>query len=178
MHITYVCMYVQLQVAWGVLYYGTLSFFKHKLGRKTVTRDHKKDVNAILDFLETVVKGHWLACACNILCVESLDGYLKIPVLKSKAEKKAFIESIAKDVVDRMTVVDSAFLDCGTPNTNDPVYNYARVLCHFGSLALLFQDSWREGDGDRQKTCWKLFLPHYQAAKWTKYSLASGCNFK
>lgn len=148
-----------------------MSFFKHKLGRKTVTQNHKKDVNAILDFFETVVKGHWLACASDILGVESLNGNLKIPILKSKEEKKAFIESIAKEIVDRMTVVDSAFMDCGTENTNDPVYNYARVLCHFGSLSMLFQDSWREGDGDRVERCWKLFLPHYQSARRTKYSL-------
>lgn len=71
--------------------------------RTTVIKDHKKDVNATLDFLDTVIKGHWLACACDILGVKSLDNHLKIPYLK----KKGFVESIAQKVVHRMSVVDS-----------------------------------------------------------------------
>lgn len=68
-------------------------------------------------------------------------------------------------------MVDSAFYGCGTLDTDDNVYNYARVLCHYGSLCLEFRDAWAEGDGERVIRCWKLFLPHFKATGRTKYSL-------
>ena len=43
----------------------------------------------------------------------------------------------------------------------DHVYNYARVLCHFGTLVLQFTDAWSKGDGECIYRCWWLFLPHF-----------------
>ena len=71
-HITHVhththdtCTHITQQVIWKQLYkqssasdHGTLGFFRCKLNRTTVSTDVKKDVNAALDFLLTVVKGH------------------------------------------------------------------------------------------------------------------------
>lgn len=154
--------------------YGTLGFFRNRLNRIAVTKDPKKDVNATLDFLETVIKGHWLASACDILGVSSLDGAISIPVGLYKAapsERRASVEKIARKVVDRMGLVDSAFEDCGTPDTADGIYNYARVLCHFGSLCMEFRDAWAERDGERVIHCWKLFLPHFKFAGRHKYAL-------
>ena len=48
------------------------------------------------------------------------------------------------------------------------MYNYARVLCHFGALVI---DAWAEGDGERIVRCWRIFLPHFKAANHTKFSL-------
>ena len=45
--------------------------------------------------------------------------------------------------------------------------------CHFGSLVMEFRDAWAEGDGERVICCWRLFLPHFQVAGHTKYSLAA-----
>ncbi len=86
---------------------SALSLFRDRLGRKAVKQDPKKDVNACVDLFETVVKGHWLACACNVLGVHSVDYHLSIPQLKCAAEKRAFVESIAQKVVYRLSVVDS-----------------------------------------------------------------------
>ena len=51
------------------------------------------------------------------------------------------------------------------------MYNYARQLCHFSSLAMEFTDAWSEGDGERVIRCWKFFLPHFFANGRTKYAL-------
>ena len=40
----------------------------------------------------------------------------------------------------------------------DAVCNYARVFCHFASLALEFKDGRGHGDGDRMECCWKFFF--------------------
>ena len=125
------------------------------------------------------MKGHWLACACDVLQISSLDGNIKVPPdLKkaSTAEQLLFVEGIAKKVVERMTLVDSAFLSGEDGNeeemgTDDTAYNYARVLCHYGSLVMEFRDAWAEGDGDRVLSCWKLFMPHFRTSGSNKYAL-------
>ena len=64
-------------------------------------------------------------------------------------------------VVDRVTLVDSAFLT-GDTDTDDKVYNYARVLCHYGALMTEFHDGWAEDDGERVVRCWHLFMPTFE----------------
>jgi hypothetical protein len=144
--------------------YGTLSFFRNRLSRLAVSKDPKKNVNASLDFLDTVVTGHWLACACDVLGVSGLDDSLSLSPKLTAKEKQAFLESVARQIVDRLSVVESSFLACGTDDTSDQVYNYARVLCHYGSLAMEFRDAWAEGDGERIVRCWKLIMPHFRAS--------------
>ena len=54
-------------------------------------------------------------------------------------------------------------------NINDGIYNYARILCHYGSLVLEFiDDAWAEGNGDRICTCWKLLLVHFHEGQRAK----------
>ena len=131
-------------------------------------------MNAIVDFLETVIKGHWLASACDILGLSKLDASITLPDNIKKAspeEQLQFVHQIASKVVERLSLVDSAFFEVETENTDDKVYHYTRVLCHYGALFMEFRDAWAEGDGDRVVRCWKLFLPHFRAAGCTKYAL-------
>ena len=54
--------------------HGTLGYFQGLLHRHTVKVDVKKSVDANLEFLLTVFRGHVLACACKILEIHTLDG--------------------------------------------------------------------------------------------------------
>lgn len=88
--------------------HGTLRFFRNKLNCTTLTNDPKKQVDATIDFLYTVVKGHWIACACDVLGISDVDGPIRFPAGLFKADldtKWKFIESIAKKVVDRSAFV-------------------------------------------------------------------------
>lgn len=178
------CLVRLLQVAWKSLYnkssadHGTLAFFRTRLNRIAVSKDPKKDVNATIDFLEAVVHGHWLACACEILETPTLDSPVTLPAELKKAkpsEQLKFVEGIAEKVVKRLTLVDSAFHADNQSQTldtsSDMVYNYTRTLCHYGSLMIEFRDAWAEGDGERILRCWRLFLPHFRASGRTKYCL-------
>ena len=139
-----------------------------------MTKDVKKDVNATLDFLLTVVKGHLLAAACEILGITKLDSHVPLPpnVKHGQASDKfAYVRSIASQVVERCTLIEEAFTDERLANTKDAKYNYARVLCHYGALVMEFLDSGDEGDGERGFHCWRLFLLHFRASGRTKYSL-------
>ena len=91
-----------------------------------MSSDPQKDVNASLNLLDTVVKGHWLACACDVLGVNGLDDGIAMPnglLQASTAQQQGFVEDIAKKVVDRLSIVDSSFFGCGTPDVPDKAYN-------------------------------------------------------
>ena len=78
------------------------------------------------------------------------------------------MRDLAAQVVEECTLIDI----CGdVTETDDHVYNYARVLCHYGALMLEFRDACAEGDGERVYRCWRLFLPHFKASGRSKYSL-------
>ena len=59
--------------------HGTLCYFKSLLRRTTVTSDVKKAVDANVEFLLTIFKGHVLAKACKILEISTLDGVIHLP---------------------------------------------------------------------------------------------------
>lgn len=169
-----------MQVIWKTLYgqtsqdHGTLGYFKSLLNRTTVKNEPKQSVNACLDFFTTVVKGHILAVACEVLEVRNLDSPLQLPpgLQESSPERQiSFIKSIAVQVVDKCGLVGAALTRRNVDETKDGVYNYARVLCHFGSLVMEFVDAWAEGDGERIYRCWRLFLPHFIVANCRKYAL-------
>lgn len=92
--------------------HGTLAFFRSRLNRIAVSKDPKKDVNACIDFIYTVTKGHFLACACELFGVDRVDEPLVLPPgieKKSNAEKEAFINKMAWKVVERCSIIESAF---------------------------------------------------------------------
>ncbi len=53
----------------------------------------------------------------------------------------------------------------------DLVAAYSRNLFSLGMLLMEFNDSIREGDGERVIRCWRYFLPLFKLDKRTNYSL-------
>ena len=154
--------------------HGTLGFFRSLLNRITVKDDPKKAVDATLEFVRTVVVGHLLSCACEILGITKLDSEIQLPpgVKKGSPEQqRQHITTIATQVVENCTLIEQAYTGDDIEDLGDHMYNYARVLCHFGALVLEFTDAWAEGDGERIYRCWRLFLPHFKTTNHTKYSL-------
>ena len=123
-----------------------------------------------------MVKGHYIAVACSEIGIEKADGIpLNLDVLaqmqqQSAAEQRKFIYSIAEAVVAKCSIIGESFLFQPIPETGDGVHNYARFLCHYGSLAMEFVDAWEEGDGERICRCWKLFLLHFYENGRKKYA--------
>ena len=146
--------------------HGTLGYFCSMLGRMPNANDPKKDMNACTDALFTVLKGHYVACACKILQLQ--DPTAKCPSVdalegKSKTAKLAFLAKLSLDVVNKFSIIEDAILGCKIYGTKDDAYDYASVFCHFASLALEFKNAWEEGDGDRVVRCWKFFMLHFRA---------------
>ena len=154
--------------------HGTLRYFKSLLNWTEVSKDPKKAVDPAVEFLLTVVTGHIIAVAFEILGVTKLDSHIPLPpglCSSSPQQQYAFVKSISLQVVERCTLVDGAFTRETVRNINDGVYNYARVLCHYGTLIMEFRDAWAEGDGGRVVNCWRLFLPHFLTSNCRKYAL-------
>ena len=112
--------------------------------------------------------------ACEILGITKLDSKVSLPPNVKHGEakdKNLYIRSLASQVVERCTLIDNAVTGEVVTTTDDHKYNYARILCHYGSLIMEFLDGWEHGDGKRMFRCWQLFLPHFHASGHTKYSL-------
>ena len=153
--------------------HGTLGHFFSVLGRLPRAKDPKKDFNACLDALFTVLKGHFVAAACSEMGISSpKETPQSLAAVKqgSPAQQQQYIYNISKAVVTKWSLVGEAILLQTVPKIGDSIHNYARVLCHLRSLALEFHDVWEEGDGERICRCWKVFLLHFRKKGRTKYA--------
>ena len=89
----------------------------------------------------------------------------------SSATGQVCLADLSQKVVTRCTVIPEAILRQPVKDSEDGVYNYARVLCHLAALVSEFTDTWSEGDGERILRCWKIFMLHFHAERRTKYAL-------
>ena len=145
----------------------TLNHFGSLLGHYPATKDPKKDMTACAELLVTVVKGHYLSVACNILGISTFED---IPAGLPDAKSVTPQAYTFGKVVEQCSVIENALLLGPVESTTDGVYNYVRVLCHYGSIALEFMDAWGEGDGERICRCWKALLVHFREGGHTKYA--------
>ena len=164
-----------MQVIWKLLYkesvgdHGTLRYFCSLLNRSTVTSDLKKAVDANFEFVAVVVQGHLLASTCKAIGIGKLSGKISnLPRKVSATRQSAYIHQIAGKVVNECTLID---ISGKVTETEDCVHNYARVLCHYGAILMVFKDACSEGDGERVFQCWRLLLPHFKATGRHKYAL-------
>ena len=111
-------------------------------------------MNACSDAPYTVFKGHILAFVCQELGIETIDSDLDYPNLGylSDTEKRKFIVGLSMRVVEKWTIIGDAIMGKKVEESGDQKY---------ASLALKFNNAWREGDGIRIIRCWRLFLPHF-----------------
>ena len=124
--------YLPTQVIWKSLYgqtsrdHGTLGYFKSLLNRSQVNKDPKRAVDPAIDFLLTVVTGHIIAVAYEILGVTKMDSHIPLSpdLCRSTAQQQyAFVRSIALQLVEKCTLVDGALTRETVSNINDGVYN-------------------------------------------------------
>ncbi len=142
------------------------------LGRLPKAKSPKKDLNACLDALITVYRGHIIAAACEELGIanpQSPGDHLSIP--GPRKDKHVYVNNLARRIVERCTFIAEPFLEKELESSTDHVFNYARQVCHFCSLVTEFIDAWGEGDGERVIRCWKFFLIHFHTMGRTKYAL-------
>ena len=92
--------------------------------------DVQKSVDANLEFLVTVFKGNFHACACKILEISKLDDPVHLPPsLTHKSTPTQlqfqFIQQIASQI-EECTLTDTRK---EVQETDNKLYNYTQVLC-------------------------------------------------
>lgn len=162
---------------WKTLYlnksrdHGTLGHLLSVMGRLPKAKKPKEDLNACFDALMTILNGYIVAAACKELGIDHPESELSGLNAMTASEKLTFIVALSNKVVEDCTVMTDALLNKTVVETNDGVYNYSRVLCHYAALCLEFTDAWAEGDGERVLRCWRFFLLHFHVNGRTKYAL-------
>ena len=76
-------------------------------------KDPKKDMNACMDILITVLKGHSVASAYTLLGIDQPDSKpARLPTFSkmSAREKYSFIINLSSQVLDKCGFVDAAIL--------------------------------------------------------------------
>ena len=160
-----------LQLIWKHLFkssqrdHGTLGHLLTRLGRLPNAKVPKKDMHACEDALQTIFKGHMVAAACLEIGFEVPNDDVQT------ADKNVLLTQVSQSIVKKFTVISDAILGKDVDDSTDGVHNYTRVFCHFASLAALFHDAWKEGDGPRIIAYWKIFMLHFHASRKTKYAL-------
>ena len=59
----------------------------------------------------------------------------------SYTEKRKFIVDLSTRVVEKCTIIGDAIMGKRWKSLGTKIYDYARTLCHYGSLALEFNDA-------------------------------------
>ena len=105
--------------------------------------------------------------------IATLDDPIHLPPALTHSstptsQKLQFVQRIAAEIVKECTLINPC---SDVQESDDGVYNYARVLCHYSALIAEFKDAWAEGDGERVYRCWCIMLPHFKSSGRTKYTL-------
>ena len=110
------------------------------LGRLPSANKPKNNMNACADILFTVLKGHYVALACTKLGIDKpTDTPTDFPTLTKREKKLSYIIELAHQVVDNFSINTNAIMGTEVIKSNDQVYSYGRLFCHFGSMALEFR---------------------------------------
>ena len=126
--------------------------------------DPSRDFNACEYFFLLSFTAHVLCAAMEVLDMESFtDVPTKIPTGSqlsnlSCAEKRASIESVCLEIVDKFVDIEFPTQKCKPNENTDGVREYAKEVLTLGSFYSEFQDSIREGDGSRDARCWKYLM--------------------
>ena len=93
-------------------------------------------MNACTDILFTVLKGHFVAFACTKLGIDKpTDTPSDFPTLTKREKKLSYIIELARQVVDNFSINTDAIMGTEVKISNDQVYSYGRLFCHFASMA-------------------------------------------
>lgn len=169
---------------------GTLKQLEVLINRRNVPSVVKRNFSATRDFMNVVLDAHLIVAALNFFGMDSAGDKptKKAPRdadLLSDDSKRKYLQSVLGEFVDKFVLnhtIDAESMTSGKPEKprssvkksvkkpHDFVFNYACAILTYGLMARNFQDSSREGDGERTLRCYKFLLLHFKASSHSKYA--------
>lgn len=146
---------------------------RNLINRRNISNNPSKNVDPSEDFIQTVLEAHILTAAMEIFEMDSLNDEPHNASLFSTADMTTaqkcdeFLKAV---MIIVNSVVDISFDRRNITNT-DGVFSYACDIASLGLLLEEFNDSIREGDGDRIIRCWKYFLLIFRITGRTNYAI-------
>ena len=167
---------------------GTLYQLRNLINKKKVVKDVTKDVAECEEFFDLVVEAHIVSAAMTIFDMKSIDDQAHnatfFPPGSSEldtVQRGNLLLLATKEIVSRF--VDLSSCECKKKDKqqkkssgpdlskHDSVFAYACEVLTLGLLIKEFNDSVREGDGNRIIRCWRYFLLLFKANGRTNYSI-------
>ena len=143
-------------------------------------KDPSKSVTTCEEYFVLVVEAHILQAAMTLFGMKSLEDtpnekyfpaeFVQLNLQQQHCIFAGAISKLLSQYVD-LNVTFSQSVCSGAENQIDTINEYAMEVISLGLLLLEFNDSVREGDGDRILRCWRYFLLLFKASNKTNYAI-------
>ena len=158
----------------------TLQHLRNVINRRNVVSVAKKDVNANEDFFLLVVQSHIICAAMKLFGLETADSFPENAEeewnLGTARERQSKLHSLAYRILE--SFLDLNFFVTPQPETSqsneadiDHALEYAKEVISLGLFYMEFQDSIREGDGERVLHCWRYLMLIFKATGHRNYAI-------
>ena len=151
---------------------GTLYQLRNLINRRNVIKDVRNDMNATEDFFEAVGISHIIAVALHHFNMNGMQSAPHHPLLNinlhglSKDQKWIILHDLISPIISKYvsTSLDCPYQQATMPDnfsvtvSDDKVFEYACCVLSAAMLMYKFDDSVREGAGDRMECVWKYLL--------------------
>ena len=164
---------------------GTLYQLKVLLNQKRVQLNKSKipDFNACDDFFKIAVSSYIITAAMELLNMTEIDAEPAntnlIPDdawLKDPDERKDTLYAVSSMIVKKYIDIHTDFIANITPEDDDKVLEYSRLVLSWGLLYMEYCDAIKEGDGLRVLRCWRYnFLMYNQSSELCNRGVYLAC---
>ena len=165
---------------------GTLSYLCNIINRRNVTGHVSKEMNAVEDFLHSVLHSSAAAAMASYFGMDTITseptshGWSAplvmagtAPSLKWTFLSTTLAQFVTQHIMPRLTFTLTHCGQTAEDASDMGIQNYAWGLLSDLLVAEEFIDAIREGDGDRVFRVWKLLHLYFRASGHTKYALES-----
>ena len=159
---------------------GTLYHLKILLNqtRVVLNKSKIKDFNACDDFFKLTVSSYVVAAAMKLLNMSTMDAEPANTSLipddawvQGPDERRDTLYAVSSMIVKKFVDLKTDFTTTCTPEDDDKVLEYSRLVLSLGLLYLEYCDAIKEGDGFRVLRCWKYNFLIFKCTNRINYSI-------
>ena len=134
-------------------------------------------MDACEDFFVTVVEAHIVCAALHLFGMKNRDDTPSIPLFPEgclqfhRSQRNSLLLTAAQNIVENFVDIAYGLQNDSSHSSNDHVKEYACDVLNLGLMLMEFNDSIREGDGERIIRCWRYLLPLFKVSGRKNYCI-------